>query len=82
MAADGKSGLYSRLLPTLTGGRSGTPLAAAADALGMTEAAVKTAATRLRRRYGALLRDEIARTVADPSDVEQEVAALFAALRR
>ena len=40
------------------------------------------AASRLRRRYGELLRDEIARTVADPSDLEEEVRDLFAALAR
>ena len=66
----------------LTGGRGEVPLATIAEALGMTEAAVKMAASRLRRRYGELLREEIARTVADPADVESEVAALFAALGR
>ena len=38
------------------------------------------AASRLRRRYGELFREEIARTVADPADVAEEIAALFAAL--
>jgi RNA polymerase sigma-70 factor (ECF subfamily) len=46
----------------------------------MTEGAVKMAALRLRRRYGELLRAEIARTVADPADVDDEVRDLFAAL--
>jgi hypothetical protein len=32
--------------------------------------------------HGEILRDEIARTVADPADVEDEVRALFAALAR
>ena len=40
------------------------------------------AASRLRKRYGEILREEIARTVADPADVEAEVRALFAALAR
>ena len=40
------------------------------------------AASRLRKRYGEILREEIARTVADPDDVEDEVRALFAALAR
>ena len=82
MAAAGKAELCARLLPSLTGGRGEVPLAALAAALGMTEAAVKMAASRLRRRYGAILREEIARTVADPSDVAAEVAALFAVLAR
>lgn len=78
--AAGKATLLAHLLPALTGGRGGVPHAAVAVALGMAEGAVKTAASRLRRRYGELLREEIARTVADPADVEAEVAALFAAL--
>ena len=80
--ATGKAALVSRLLPILTGGRSDVPFAAVAAELAMTEGAVKTAASRLRRRYGAILREEIARTVADPADVEGEIRALFAALAR
>jgi RNA polymerase sigma-70 factor (ECF subfamily) len=80
--AAGKSALVSHLLPTLTGGRGEIPLAAIAAELGMTEGAVKMAASRLRKRYGEILREEIARTVADPADVEDEVRALFAALAR
>jgi RNA polymerase sigma-70 factor (ECF subfamily) len=79
-AAAGKATLLAHLLPALTGGRGGAPYAAVALEMGMTEGAVKTAASRLRRRFGELLREEIARTVADPADVEAEVAALFAAL--
>ena len=78
----GRRVLVSRLLPTLTGGRGEVPFAAIAAELGMTEGAVKMAASRLRRRYGEILREEIARTVADPADVEEEVRALFAALAR
>ena len=48
----------------------------------MTEGAVKMAASRPRRGYGAILREEIARTVADPADVHEEIRALFAALAR
>ncbi len=62
--------------------RCNIPLAAIADELGMAEGAVKTAASRLRKRYGEILREEIARTVADLADVEDEVRALFAALAR
>jgi DNA-directed RNA polymerase specialized sigma24 family protein len=80
--AAGKTALVSQLLPTLTCGRGNIPLAAIAAGLGMTEGAVKMAASRLRKRYGEILREEIARTVADPADVEDEVRALFAALAR
>ena len=52
-----------------------------ADALGYTLPAFKSAVHRLRARYGVLLREEVARTVADPGDVEAEVGDLRAALR-
>jgi DNA-directed RNA polymerase specialized sigma24 family protein len=81
-AAAGKAALVSRLLPTLTGGRGEVPFAAIAAELGMTEGAVKMAALRLRKRYGAILREEVARTLADPAGVEGEVRALFTALAR
>ena len=81
-AAAGKGVLTSRLLPTLTGGRGEVPFAAVAAELGITEGAVKMAASRLRKRYGEILREEIARTVADPADIEAEVRDLFAALAR
>jgi RNA polymerase sigma-70 factor (ECF subfamily) len=48
----------------------------------MTEGAVKVAVHRLRRRYRELLRAGIAETVADPSDVDDEMRHLVAALRR
>ena len=48
--------------------------------LGLTEGAVKMAAHRLRGRYRQLLRDEIGRTVADPAEIDGEIAALLAAI--
>ena len=38
------------------------------------------AAYRLRSRYRLLLRDEIGRTVADPAEIDGEIAALLAAI--
>jgi RNA polymerase sigma-70 factor (ECF subfamily) len=46
----------------------------------MTEAAVKMAVHRLRRRYRHLLRAQIAQTVASPEEIEDEIRHLFAAL--
>jgi RNA polymerase sigma-70 factor (ECF subfamily) len=37
---------------------------------------------RLRRRYGELLREEIAATVADANEVDAEIRFLLAALER
>lgn len=40
------------------------------------------AASRLRKRYGEILREEIARTMGDQADFDEEVRALFASLAR
>ena len=53
--------------------------AAVAKSLGMEEGAVRVAIHRLRKRYRALLRDEIANTLADESQVDDEMRALFGA---
>jgi RNA polymerase sigma factor (sigma-70 family) len=49
----------------------------AAEALGMTEEAVKVTVDRMRRRFAELLREEIAHTVRDPSDVDEEIRHLL-----
>jgi RNA polymerase sigma-70 factor (ECF subfamily) len=46
----------------------------------MGEGAVKAAAHRLRARYRDLLREEVVRTVANPADVDAELADLIATL--
>jgi RNA polymerase sigma-70 factor (ECF subfamily) len=47
----------------------------------MTENAVKQAFYRFRQRYQMLLREEIAHTVATPSDIEDELCYLIAVVR-
>jgi DNA-directed RNA polymerase specialized sigma24 family protein len=49
--------------------------------LNMTENAVKQAFHRFRRNYQLLLREEIAQTVATPSDIEDELRHLIAVVR-
>lgn len=49
--------------------------------LGMTENAVAQAFHRFRQRYRAILREEIANTVAMPGDIEDELRHLVAVLR-
>lgn len=48
--------------------------------LGVSEGAARVAVHRLRKRYRQLLREEIGRTLADPSQVDEELRALFAVL--
>ncbi len=77
----GKSAVFSRLEGHLTGEQETLPYAELATALGMSEGAVKVAVHRLRRRFGALLREEIAETVSDPGQVDDEIRELFRALK-
>jgi RNA polymerase sigma-70 factor (ECF subfamily) len=55
--------------------------AAAAEALGTTEGAIKVAAHRLRRAFRAELRAGIAETVSDPLEIDEELKYLERALR-
>jgi RNA polymerase sigma factor (sigma-70 family) len=52
----------------------------AAKALGVSPGAVKTMVSRLRNRHLAILRQEVARTVCDLREVDQEIHALCDAL--
>lgn len=79
--AAGKAAVFDELKGALWGGRGVIPLAEVARRLESTETAIKTAAHRLRRRCGERMREEIARTLADPGDVEDELRLLLAALR-
>jgi RNA polymerase sigma-70 factor (ECF subfamily) len=76
--AAGKGRLFECLKGRLTGDASSHAWAAAD--LGLSEGAVKVAVHRLRKRYRELLREEIAQTLDDPGQVEEEIRALFAAL--
>jgi RNA polymerase sigma-70 factor (ECF subfamily) len=55
------------------------PIATLASELGMTVGAVYTAVHRLRKRYRQILQDQIAATLDDPSEVEDEIRWLFEA---
>ncbi|MCU0979011.1 MAG: sigma-70 family RNA polymerase sigma factor [Pirellulaceae bacterium] len=72
----GKTRQFDALKGALTGGLEGT-YAAIAERLGMSEVAVKVAVHRLRRRYRELLREEIAHTVADPAEIDEEIRHLL-----
>jgi RNA polymerase sigma-70 factor (ECF subfamily) len=75
--AAGHAGLFDslkQLLPDEPGALSQADVAAQ---LGMTENAVRQAFHRFRRRYQLLLREEIAHTVATPSDIEDELRHLI-----
>jgi RNA polymerase sigma-70 factor (ECF subfamily) len=53
-----------------------------AEKLGMTEAAVKSAVKRMRQRHRELIRAQIAQTVAEPAEIEDEMRYLRSVLER
>jgi RNA polymerase sigma-70 factor (ECF subfamily) len=78
--ARGKREQFEALRGSLVGDEP--PRAETAERLGLTEGAVKVAVHRLRKRYREILRAIVAETVADPSDVDDEMRHLVAALRK
>lgn len=75
-SAAGKENVFDALSQYLFGCVEGRPYQEAADDLGMTQGAVKVAVHRLRKRFAALARSEIAETVESDEQVEDELAYL------
>jgi len=78
--ARGQSEIFAALRHLLVGFSSGKRHAQIAGELKMTEAAVKVAAHRLRRRYRELLHEEIGQTVSDPALIDEEIRQLLESL--
>jgi RNA polymerase sigma-70 factor (ECF subfamily) len=76
----GKEELFEQLKPVLTETSRTVRYADIAVRLGSSEGAVKVAVHRLRQCYRALLRAEIAETVASEAEIDDEIRSLFAAL--
>jgi len=79
-SAAGQAALFAALSPMLGAAGAARPYAEIGVQLGMEEGAVKVAVHRLRRRYGAALRAEIAETVATAEEVQVELRHLLEAL--
>jgi RNA polymerase sigma-70 factor (ECF subfamily) len=69
------------VLPLVAGTGPRSAYADVATALGVSEDAVKMRVHRLRRRFGEIVREEIADTVADPNEVDDELRYLLAIIR-
>ncbi len=76
----GKTKLFEELKGFIIGDHAGATYRQVAEKLNMTEAAAKKAGSRLRRRYRELLREEIAQTVEEPAEVDDEIRNLFTTL--
>ncbi|NCO42181.1 MAG: RNA polymerase subunit sigma-24 [Armatimonadetes bacterium CG_4_10_14_3_um_filter_66_18] len=77
----GKERLFDHLKVFLSGEDDAPPVRQLAQELCMAEGAVKMAVHRLRERYREALRNEIARMVPDPAEVDDEINSLLAALQ-
>jgi RNA polymerase sigma-70 factor (ECF subfamily) len=77
--AEGRGGQFEMLKFYLMVDKNDIPHAEAAAALLMSEGAVRVAIHRLRRRYRELLKQEIAQTLSDPAQADEEMRALLGA---
>jgi RNA polymerase sigma factor (sigma-70 family) len=73
----GRRMLFDGLQPQISGAGARTGYAQLGVSLGLSESAVAVAVHRMRRRYGELLREEIAATVSSPAEVEDELRHLL-----
>ena len=79
-SADGKAKIYAQLQPFLMVGKDEISYSHAAATLQLSEGAVRVTVHRMRRRYRELLREEIAQTLSDPAQADEEMQVLFSAL--
>lgn len=77
LESKGKGELFTALKGFIIGDHSGTTYLEVAAELGISEAAAKKSASRLRQRYRELLREEIGQTVSQPQEIEEEISNLF-----
>lgn len=80
MAEKNKQKLFDCLKVYLTTDKDVIPYQDMAAELKISEGSVRVAVHRLRRRYRKLLWDEIAQTVGDEDQIDEEIGCLFAAL--
>jgi RNA polymerase sigma-70 factor (ECF subfamily) len=78
----GKAELFDQLEPHLWGDDTSTPYPRIAEALNMTAVSVRVTVHRLRQRFHDLLRVQIAHTVENTEDVEEELRHLRRLLTR
>jgi RNA polymerase sigma-70 factor (ECF subfamily) len=80
-AAHGKLQQFERLAEFVAGEAEVTCVAAASE-LGLSESAMRSAVHRLRGRYCALIREEIAFTVSSLGEVDEELRYLIKVMRQ
>ena len=78
--SQGRLRAFETLRPCLGAEREEVSYPTLSHTLGVPEATVKRLVHRLRQRYRSLLRDEVAETVADPAEVDDEIRHLCGVL--
>ena len=78
--SQGKLRAFEALRPCLGAEREDVSYPSLSKTLGVPEPTVKRLVHRLRQRYRSLLRDEVAETVADPSEIDDEIRHLCGVL--
>ena len=78
--SEGKLRAFEALRPCLGAEREDVSYSTLAQTLGVPEPTVKRLVHRLRQRYRSLLRDEVAGTVADSAEIDDEIRHLCAVL--
>lgn len=73
---------FERLKTYLTGDEPRLPYREAAEALGMSAGSVKVAVHRLRKSFGQCLQAELAETVTDLEEVDEELRRMLSILSR
>jgi len=76
----GRLAQYELLKPQLTAERGTIDYDTLSQKLSIAPASARSAVHRLKKRFREIFRDEVAGTVADPADIDQEMHALIAAL--
>lgn len=76
----GKGAVFAALQPFLTGEPTGADYDRLAQQLSLEAGTVKVALHRARRRFGELLRSEVAHTVDRPEEIEAEIRHLMSAM--
>jgi hypothetical protein len=74
--------VFLHIRPWLTGDASHGDQAELAGRLQMEPNTLKSHVSRLRKRFRQCVREEVARTLADPAQTEEEMRSLLAILRK
>jgi RNA polymerase sigma-70 factor (ECF subfamily) len=76
----GRGDEFNRLAPFLRKDADSGGYDAMADEMGVSAGALRMAVHRMRRRYRHLMREEIAETVSNPQDIDEEIRFLLSVL--